>query len=322
MTYEEGFKITDLEKLKQHSIKSKDVASATCALFSELTFRHGFVHADPHPGNILVRPRTKSTSSSTKNGEFDIVLLDHGMYRRLDDSFRLHYSNLWAGLVSGDHEQALKGVRGMKLDDKYLDIFSVMLVYRLPLNFVFKQKLGSTMDKASRKQIRQTLESKFGDSAFTTSFANSFMESLPRDLLFCLRCNNLVRGLNRTLGGTSLDRFLAFGASASRGSKLLLLNSDNSYPSQITSNEAYHFTSSINDNEALLRAKESLNQPVASELLMNDSMNYDYFAFPSLHDLYQSYRVGLRVWMQNFLLDSILWIKGQKSSGAHTFNLG
>ena len=320
MTYEDGFRITDIEKLKQNSIRSKDVASATCALFSELTFRHGFVHADPHPGNILVRPRTFTSSVTAKNGEFDIVLLDHGMYRRLDDGFRLHYSNLWAGLVSGDQQQALKGVRGMKLDDKYLDIFSIMLVYRLPLHIVFKQKLGSTMDKASRKKLRQTLESKFGDSVFTTSSANLFMESLPRDLLFCLRCNNLVRGLNRTLGGTSFERFVAFGVSASRGSKLSLDSDFSSFP--LSSNEADHFTSSMSGCEALQRAKESLNQPVASELLITNYRNDDDPVLPSLHDFYQSYKLVLRVWMQNLLLDSFLWIKGQKASDINTLNLG
>jgi len=121
MTYEEGFRITDMNKLEENSIPTQKVASAACALFSELTFQHGFVHADPHPGNILVRPRLGS-----KTGEFDIVLLDHGMYRRLEDEFRLNYSNLWAGLVSGDYHLALKGVKGMGLEDNYLDVVSIL----------------------------------------------------------------------------------------------------------------------------------------------------------------------------------------------------
>lgn len=39
-----------------------------------MIFVHGFVHCDPHPGNVLVRkcPRSQKT---------EIVLLDHGLYQ-------------------------------------------------------------------------------------------------------------------------------------------------------------------------------------------------------------------------------------------------
>ena len=33
----------------------------------------GFIHCDPHPGNVLVRPG--------KDGRAEIVLLDHGLYK-------------------------------------------------------------------------------------------------------------------------------------------------------------------------------------------------------------------------------------------------
>ena len=40
-------------------------------LYSEMIFEHGYIHSDPHPGNVLVRRH---------NGEEQIVLLDHGLY--------------------------------------------------------------------------------------------------------------------------------------------------------------------------------------------------------------------------------------------------
>ena len=42
-------------------------------------FISGFVHCDPHPGNILVR---------AVNSKPQIVLLDHGQYRELSEDFR------------------------------------------------------------------------------------------------------------------------------------------------------------------------------------------------------------------------------------------
>ena len=38
-------------------------------------------------------------SSGKPKGKWQLVLLDHGLYRQLDDSFRLEYAGLWHSLV-------------------------------------------------------------------------------------------------------------------------------------------------------------------------------------------------------------------------------
>ena len=47
-------------------------------LYSEMIFVNGYVHCDPHPGNVLV--------NKTKEGT-QIVLLDHGLYQVLIKEF-------------------------------------------------------------------------------------------------------------------------------------------------------------------------------------------------------------------------------------------
>lgn len=42
-------------------------------MYSEMIFLRGFIHCDPHPGNILVRKGSK--------GKAEIIMLDHGLYR-------------------------------------------------------------------------------------------------------------------------------------------------------------------------------------------------------------------------------------------------
>lgn len=49
-------------------------------IYSRMIFSHGFVHCDPHPGNVLVNPVGEKTKK-TKDREFQIVLLDHGLYQ-------------------------------------------------------------------------------------------------------------------------------------------------------------------------------------------------------------------------------------------------
>jgi hypothetical protein len=65
------------------------------------------------------------------------------MYRRLDERFRTGYCNLWAGLVSGNDAQALRGLRTLGLPDKYLDIMGLLLTYRIPFGVSFGKKLSS-----------------------------------------------------------------------------------------------------------------------------------------------------------------------------------
>lgn len=43
-------------------------------VYSEMIFVHGFVHCDPHPGNVLIQKCPNSTKTQ-------IVLLDHGLYQ-------------------------------------------------------------------------------------------------------------------------------------------------------------------------------------------------------------------------------------------------
>ena len=156
MSYEEGIKITDKAALERFNISPAKVAAATCSLFSELMLVHGFVHADPyvpfhsvllfvniyahsvnyyfrHPGNILVRPRCFKDLGKKNSGEFDLVLLDHGMYRRLSEQFRWAYASLWESLIIGDTRKATDAVRHMGLEPHYVDLLGLILVYRLPV---------------------------------------------------------------------------------------------------------------------------------------------------------------------------------------------
>ncbi|CBI29176.3 unnamed protein product, partial [Vitis vinifera] len=43
-----------------------------------MIFIHNFPHEDLHPGNILVSPKAEGRSS------FSLVLLDHGIYKKLE----------------------------------------------------------------------------------------------------------------------------------------------------------------------------------------------------------------------------------------------
>lgn len=72
MEFLEGGQVNDLNYIKEHKIDPHEVSDKLGKLYSRMIFIHGFVHSDPHPGNILVKKSHK--------GHCDIILLDHGLY--------------------------------------------------------------------------------------------------------------------------------------------------------------------------------------------------------------------------------------------------
>ena len=62
---------------------------------------------------------------------------------------------------------------------------------------------------------RNRLRARYGK--VSVADINAFLERLPRDMLFVMRTWSLVRNLNRSLGGTSAQRFLIIAEHAAAG---------------------------------------------------------------------------------------------------------
>ncbi|KAG8724410.1 hypothetical protein FRC12_024320, partial [Ceratobasidium sp. 428] len=105
MEYVKGGRVDDLEYLASHNIDRNAVSQELSRAFSEMVYIHGFFHADPHPGNLLIRP---APPGSRSRFNFEVVLLtdflldgqDHGLYFDLDDDLRLNYARLWLALIA------------------------------------------------------------------------------------------------------------------------------------------------------------------------------------------------------------------------------
>ena len=82
-------------------------------LFSAQMFQWGWVHCDPHPGNIIVRPSPKNPRRP------QLVLLDHGLYVRVPEDFKKQWVNLWRAMLGGDYAgvEAVTKEWGMGLPD-------------------------------------------------------------------------------------------------------------------------------------------------------------------------------------------------------------
>jgi len=95
----EGSRVDNLEYLSKHHISPVAVSTALSAIFNEMTFISGHLHCDPHLGNVFIRPANPKTNHGHN---FQIVLLDHGLYRQLPHKLRTDYAHLWLSIINND----------------------------------------------------------------------------------------------------------------------------------------------------------------------------------------------------------------------------
>jgi aarF domain-containing kinase len=92
----DGFKITDSEKMNAYNFSKKNVMHDLVRAFAEQIFVSGFIHCDPHPGNIFVRPNPNNIK------KHQLVILDFGLSLEISEKFRLEYANFWKSMFIND----------------------------------------------------------------------------------------------------------------------------------------------------------------------------------------------------------------------------
>lgn len=141
MEYLEGGHVTDLDYIQRNKIDAFAVANKIGQLYSEMIFSTGFVHADPHPGNILLR--------QTEKNQLELVLLDHGLYANLTDKFRYEYSNLWLSILKVDRKAMRQHSEQLGIKGDLYGLFVCMVTGR-PWETVMQ---GITKAKYSEQEV-------------------------------------------------------------------------------------------------------------------------------------------------------------------------
>ncbi|MBW2063404.1 MAG: AarF/ABC1/UbiB kinase family protein [Deltaproteobacteria bacterium] len=94
MEYIKGIKASDIDRLVQEGLDTREIARRGFDLILKQIFLHGFFHADPHPGNIFILPNNV------------ICYLDFGMMGRISRKTRENFADLVMGIVRRDEVKA------------------------------------------------------------------------------------------------------------------------------------------------------------------------------------------------------------------------
>ena len=183
MEFCRGGAVDDVEYIQKNGLSVDDITTKLGRMYSEMVFVHGYVHCDPHPGNVLVR-RNQGT------GKAEIVLLDHGLYQTMPDKLRLDYCKLWQSLISADMEGMEKYGRSLGVG-KYHPLLACMVSGRS----WDALQTGIQKTNTSKKELDEIQD-------FAVRYVHVITEILnliPREMILIFKTNDLLRGLDSRL---------------------------------------------------------------------------------------------------------------------------
>ncbi|WVN87264.1 uncharacterized protein L203_102441 [Cryptococcus depauperatus CBS 7841] len=212
MEFIEGARVDDLAYLQKHHIDRNQVSQELSRIFSQMVYLNGHFHADPHHGNILIRPKAPSSHSPYN---FDVCLLDHGQYFDIPDDLRVNYAHFWLSLIKPSSRKTVQERRHYaklvgNIDDDMYPILESAITGQINMandsntnDFTNDLRPTSlldsrTFDKDQIKKLRIAMLER--DGLIISIF--ELLRVVPRRMLMILKLSDLQRSLDQSLATT------------------------------------------------------------------------------------------------------------------------
>ncbi|KAG7207870.1 hypothetical protein KM043_009467 [Ampulex compressa] len=193
----DGIKINDIEGLKKEGFDIADVDKKLVTLMAEQVFHTGFVHADPHPGNILVR--------KGHDNKAQIVLLDHGLYEILPEKARVSLCNFWESIVFKNDHLMKTYARDLNAGD-HIILYEILTQAPYSISLMAKDKPENvSSDEYMKKQAQERFDQ-----------ITIALRAMPKNMMLVIRNLNTIRSIAKEHGDT-IDRYTIMARIAVRG---------------------------------------------------------------------------------------------------------
>lgn len=185
-----GIKITDYDELEDAGISRTEVARRVQKAYLEQIYVQGFFHADPHPGNIFVRP-DPSGPPVDEGKRFVLVFVDFGMVGEISPGTRSQLRQMLIAVINQDYRRIVELAKELKFllpeadDDKVIDA----------LETLFDRYYGITLGELADIDVAEVEEllAEFRDLLFEFPF------QMPQDFILLGRCLGILNGLTTGL---------------------------------------------------------------------------------------------------------------------------
>ncbi len=182
-----GIKINDYEGITAAGISKSDVAGRLVNTYLKQIFEDGFFHADPHPGNLFVKPIESTEDDTNGQKKWLLTFIDFGMVGRMRPEIR---SGLRELLIGVGLQDATRVVKAYQILGILLPGADISLLERAE-GEMFKRFWGKGMDELSQINVEEIHDFayEFRDILYDMPF------QLPQDLIFLGRAIGILSGM-------------------------------------------------------------------------------------------------------------------------------
>ena len=178
LEYTPGVRVTDVTALRGLGIDPQSIARILIDVFCEMILVHGFFHADPHPGNILVQPGPR------------LVLLDFGLAKDFPPAIRRGIGRLTAAIMHGDRVAIAAAFRALGFRTREDSDESLAWLGEAFLGWAVRN---------GRAYADPEMLARFGAEMPRVMRADPLVE-MPGDVLLVGRVLGLLSGIGKQLG--------------------------------------------------------------------------------------------------------------------------
>src|SRR4030066_1120010 len=168
-----GIKINDIESLDKAGLDRHLIAENFAHIVLTMAYKHGFFHADPHPGNFFVLP------------EGIIGLIDYGMVGRLDENLQLSLLRMDMALVRKDADRLMD------------ELIALGIAKGSVRRHVLNRALDHLIQRLYDKPLKEVVASQTFNDLVAIAFRNRLQ--LPSDLIVLFKVIAMSEGLGAQL---------------------------------------------------------------------------------------------------------------------------
>ena len=181
-----AIKINDIDGLLAANLDPNAVAAELARITFEQIFIHGFFHADPHPGNIFVKPGAEGSDVP-----FSLVFIDFGMMGAVEESLRSKLQRFIFAIVARDARAYLAAIQDLGILLPNADTVEL------------ERAIGALFDRFAGVGVAELTQT---DPREIREFAMQFSEivrtlpfQLPGNFLLLIRTVSLISGVTSSL---------------------------------------------------------------------------------------------------------------------------
>ncbi len=180
MEFMPGIKITDVERLRASGVDLDRVMQILVEAFSRQVLTHGFFHADPHPGNLLVQPEGPR-----------LVLLDFGLAKDLPPAFREGIVAFALAMLADDPVALGRALLALGFRTRDGSEAGLEAIARFFLSFGKRFREQPFVDPRALEDLDRQIPEMIRDNPIV---------QVPSHIVLIGRVLGLLSGLSRTLG--------------------------------------------------------------------------------------------------------------------------